>query len=183
MGDEGEYDVLVASLNGDVHAVTQMLAKDKSLIFMRGGGNATPLHGAAFNGHAGLAEILLQNGADPQAMTYSQETAAHWAAALGRRSVLELLITYGIDLSSRDALSQHTALDKAEENGHADVIALLKDSSKIAKLQSRGTDGTVVTPGKQSGWQTMCGICGRMGCIPMRPLRTIVEPSLTPPAS
>jgi len=131
-------DILKAALNGDETAVRGMLAHDPNLMHVRGGGNSTPLHGAAFKGHTGVVKVLLEAGADVSAKTNNQETPAHWAAAMGRRNALELLIEYGADLDAKDIVIQMTPLDKAKDNNHADVVALLESQSALKALQDRG---------------------------------------------
>jgi len=141
-GDKYLPDILIASLNGDERAVQELLARDSSLVNTRGGGNATPLHGAAFNGHVEVVKILLQNGGDVRAMTNNMETPAHWAAALGRKAVMEVLVAHGAELDAKDGAMKHTPLEKAKANNHIEVVSLLEDKQKIAELK-----GTSITNG------------------------------------
>ena len=208
---DGDYslDILTASLNGDERVVKDLLVRDISLVNTRGGGNATPLHGAAFNGHVKVVKVLLENGGDVRplppppplhhyfttsfspppaptypshhhpnyrgqtnpripihphthasstfppcppsalvlidwsrclaelmsqycrhplqkvrAMTNNMETPAHWAAALGRKAVMEMLIAYGAELEAQDGAMRHTPLEKAKANNHIEVNPL-----------------------------------------------------------
>jgi ankyrin repeat protein len=57
--------------------------------------NFTPLHWAAFTGHAGAAELLLKAGADVNAMDLVGDSALHTAAQRGKWKVVEVLLKYG----------------------------------------------------------------------------------------
>lgn len=77
--------------------------------FLRDGGGRTPETAAA---------VL-----DPDHMT---EYALIYAAAHGRREVVELLLTTGPDLSVTEPVFHGTALGAARYHGRADIVALLE---------------------------------------------------------
>ncbi|KAL4885900.1 ankyrin repeat-containing domain protein [Aspergillus karnatakaensis] len=52
----------------------------------------TPLHCASSRGHAEMAEFLLENGADGNAITRDGSTALHLATEYGQRKVMKLLL-------------------------------------------------------------------------------------------
>lgn len=54
----------------------------------------TPLHLAAFRGHAGISLELLRHGADPGAVTHDNSTAAALAAAMGHEDTAEMLLAH-----------------------------------------------------------------------------------------
>ncbi len=54
--------------------------------------DTTPLHQAAYKGHAVVVEALLAKGAKVNAKTNSGETALHEAAENGHTAVVQLLI-------------------------------------------------------------------------------------------
>lgn len=60
-------------------------------------GSFTALHRAAYVGHTGLAALLLQHGADPNAPTKSGQTALHVAVLVDRPAVVEQLLEHGAD--------------------------------------------------------------------------------------
>lgn len=62
----------------------------------------TPLHYAAQGGMESLVEILLSNGADPNAVNSEDRTPLHFAAAYGHAKVAGQLIEYGADLDRMD---------------------------------------------------------------------------------
>jgi len=67
-----------AIIKGDVEEVKQYLTLGED-VNLRGLGNMTPLHRAAQNGGKEMVELLIENGADVNAMTDSGETPLDWA--------------------------------------------------------------------------------------------------------
>jgi ankyrin repeat protein len=61
----------------------------------------TPLSWAAFVGEVGIAELLIQSGADVNATNRDRGTALHGAAFFGKVEVAELLIGKGADTNAR----------------------------------------------------------------------------------
>ena len=51
----------------------------------------TPLHNAAYNGHVGVAEILIDAGADAEATSYDGQTPYTCAVKKGHKAVMALL--------------------------------------------------------------------------------------------
>jgi ankyrin repeat protein len=86
----------------------------------------TPLHLAAFFGHADAVELLLGAGADVQAVSKNslRNTPLHAAIAGGHAAVALLLIERGADVRIADA-GGHTPLHIAAENGSAPVVRAL----------------------------------------------------------
>ena len=73
-----------AIIKGDLEEVKQCLILGSD-VNLRGLGNMTPLHRASQNGHEEMVELLIENGADVNAMTDSGETPLDWA--INRRHV------------------------------------------------------------------------------------------------
>jgi hypothetical protein len=69
----------------------------------------------------------LSNGVPPDARDDTGETALMWAAAMGNREIVKLLLLHGADPSLRNRFGQ-TALDIAQASGRADVAALLRNA-------------------------------------------------------
>lgn len=92
---------------------------------MSGGSGYTPLHYASREGHVECVKLLLESGADPNAMTKAGgSTPLMRAAYMGRLDTVKLLIQHGAITSLQDMDGQ-TALDKALRNNHKDVASLL----------------------------------------------------------
>ena len=86
----------------------------------------TLLHLAIRYGHADIATLLINKGADVNAMdehTYTK-TPLHWAAMKGHTAVAELLIARGADVNAHGTYG-HTPMQYAAGRGHLDVVELL----------------------------------------------------------
>jgi ankyrin repeat protein len=85
----------------------------------------TPLHLAAVKGNSEGAQLLLENGAEVDAVaTVAGCRSLHYAASLGHLDLCELLIRYGAETDAQ-TVSLETPLHLAIAGGHADVVALL----------------------------------------------------------
>lgn len=72
-----------------------------------------PLHYAARNGHYHMCELLLDNGAEVNAITGSvRATALHRAATQGHGEVVNVLLNHGADVNRKD-VDGRTALHRA----------------------------------------------------------------------
>lgn len=89
-------------------------------------GRATPLHFAAANGHAEVAELLLDEGAEVNAAGAGLVAPLHLAASHGWPSVARLLLERGALVGALDARGK-TALWHASMGGHTKVALLLRD--------------------------------------------------------
>ncbi|MHB2025508.1 MAG: ankyrin repeat domain-containing protein [Elusimicrobiota bacterium] len=76
------------------------------------------------SGNVQAAQILLSQGADPNAAGFEGNTALMDAAGEGNVSLVRLLAAHGADVN-RQGPSGETALVLAAENGYADVTGLL----------------------------------------------------------
>lgn len=92
----------------------------------------TPLHLAAFFGHLDCARLLLDAGANVNAVSVNslRNTPLHAAAAAKYTDVALLLIERGVDGDPTDA-GGYTALQIAEQNGLAEVASALRGRRQI----------------------------------------------------
>ena len=84
-----------------------------------------PLHSAAAGGHNAIAELLLDNGADPNLRQEAGYVAIHSAALNGNSELVELLLERGADVST-EGPDGSRAIDFARKGGHAEVVGLLE---------------------------------------------------------
>ncbi len=102
-------DIFTAAQNGDLKALKDILAArpdDAKLTDLDG---RTPLHWAAWEGHAEACAVLL-----------------HFAAAHGHKDVVAFLLDKGVDINATDKFGQ-TPLHRAAAHGCKDVVAFLLD--------------------------------------------------------
>jgi ankyrin repeat protein len=139
--DSVAVELRSAVRSGDVEAVRRLLQNDPTLanarLVGRGGGTGTPLHlvtdwpGYFPNGPQ-TARLLLEAGADPDALTTSRdaetgpgsETPLHYVASSDDVDVAEALIDGGADIEVPDG-SIGTPLDNAVGYGCWHVARLL----------------------------------------------------------
>jgi ankyrin repeat protein len=116
--------LMKAALNGHSDAMQRLLAAGAD-VDAKDKGGYTGLMLAASNNHADSVAMLLDRGAMIDAQELTQGfTALTWAAQCGHRETVELLIARGADKTLPD-FEGKTAAERAAEQGHADLQALL----------------------------------------------------------
>jgi cytohesin len=100
----------------------------------------TPLHRAAYRGHADVARLLLEHGADANAKSKDSffPTPLHLAAAVGHVDVTKLLLEHGADANAKNKYG-YTPLHFAANKGHAEVARLLLEYG--ANVNAKEKDG------------------------------------------
>ena len=121
-------DLLLACENNRVVEVTQLLQKplDPNA---RGDIDIEPppLLLAADRGHLKVIQLLLEAGADTNAIDENLATASMAASHNGHLEVVRLLLEAGADTNATDySHSEATALMAAAHNGHLEVVRLLR---------------------------------------------------------
>jgi len=84
-----------------------------------------PLHSAVAHQHLAIAEMLLQHGAQVNAVQSDEFTPLLAAAQNGQLAMVQLLLRHGADATMRKDGGQ-TALDLAREFGHPNVVIMLE---------------------------------------------------------
>jgi ankyrin repeat protein len=113
----GELDVLRELLDGTDPPGIEATDKDED----------TALHYAAHYGQGGVVALLLDRGANINAMNRRDNTPLCLAAKAGRREVVQLLLERGA--------SKWTAADKAEEAGQEEIAAFIGVSGQAPRLK------------------------------------------------
>ena len=130
-----------AAALGDTTEVEAILAHDREAVQTRSSDGWTPLHLAAFMGHAAVARILLDHGADLEAVSTNSIANRPLHAALAGKAVtevIELLIARGADVNARAELDL-TPLHLAAARGNMPMTRRLLDLN--ADPGARMTDG------------------------------------------
>lgn len=111
----------------------------------RGTEKGTPLHAAANGGYTGVLKLLLEHGAETDAVNSEGLTALHSAAGGGHAPAVQLLLAAGSDPAAV-AASGATPIDRAragrkealefhiKDRDHQKVVWLLENPTK-AKIQ------------------------------------------------
>ena len=137
--------LMKAALNGHKDAVLHLLDAGAAVDAADKGGY-TGLMLAASNNHVEIVKLLIDRGAMIDAKENTQGfTALIWAAQRGHREAVELLLARGADRTLPD-FEGKTAADRAAEEGHAQVRALLAEQMPVATAANTGqmTQGTAI---------------------------------------
>ena len=94
-------ELCTAAKTGNTEAVRKHLTAGADVNARDSKFGVTPLSWAAFVGEVGIAELLIQSGADVNATNRDRGTALHGAAFFGKVEVAELLIGKGADTNAR----------------------------------------------------------------------------------
>jgi len=94
----------------------------------------TALHRAAISGYKDIAELLLANGASPDARDSFVNSALHYAAEKGNKEIFELLVAAGADVNAENTYGE-TPLRYAAYADNKDIVKLLlQKGATIANL-------------------------------------------------
>ncbi|XP_066271554.1 ankyrin repeat domain-containing protein 66-like [Branchiostoma lanceolatum] len=96
----------------------------------------TPLHWAAYKGHGESVRLLLDSGAKPYMRTRTGWTAAHFAAELGRLSILRVLHSMNAPIDKKDQFGD-TPLRLAEIYGHKECVTFLQNATQEVAEKNR----------------------------------------------
>jgi ankyrin repeat protein len=132
-----ELSIFEAAATGDTERVRELLHDDPSLANAFGDDGFHPLGLAAFFGHVDTARVLLEHGADVNALSrneHVQTAAIHAAAASNeegtdestRYELVRLALDHGADPNLRQG-GGFRAIDAARQNGDARVEQLLRE--------------------------------------------------------
>lgn len=100
-----------------------------------------PLHVASEFGEMGAVRVLLDAGADVNALGRSEETPLHRAAAEGHVNIVEALIESGADVnyvSDGFVAEGEAPLHPAAKNGEPEVVKMLLDAGAEPNITTNG---------------------------------------------
>lgn len=126
-----------AAAEGRADALAQLLRARKKLGHTANGSGMTPLAAAAAGGHVECIRILMKHGgAKPNSPDHNGETPMHHAAANGHAHCVVELLLAGADDAARDKDGITPAM-VAEEEGHTDILAILKNKAIVLNAAER----------------------------------------------
>lgn len=111
-----------ALIEGDIHVVSQLVYAGADINRPNSKGVA-PLHVVAQHGHAGLAELLINHGANVHARYDDLWTPLHLAVQNGHTDIVRLLLARGAYVNGPK--EEFSPLHFAAQEGHLDVAKLL----------------------------------------------------------
>ncbi len=140
-----KWPLMVDALNsGNVDAVKQLIEEGVNVNLLRDG--VTPLMIAASKGHTAVAEVIIQAGVNINERSDDGGTALHMAASdQTDTAVVELLLQSGIDIEAKNRFRK-TALQKAEERGHHDIVLVIKKHQERLLADAREWRDFLNTP-------------------------------------
>jgi ankyrin repeat protein len=115
----------LASFFGHLQAVNLLLGRGAPVnVASRNDMNVMPLHSAVAGRHLAVAKVLLEHGADPNAVSHAGWTPIHGAADHGDMALLRVLLAHGAQPDPRndDGL---TPADLAQSKAHVEAVELL----------------------------------------------------------
>ena len=102
----------------------------------------TPLHFAAIYGHTGIAQYLLENGADTKAQDISGGTPLHEACRYGNTEIARLLISGGANVNAQDSLGKSPLLLLIPQEKQPEIYGLLLSNG--ANVNQKDTFGDTI---------------------------------------
>jgi uncharacterized protein len=157
-----KLDLFMACALGLRERARELLETDRALANARGGHGIHVLNHAA---DAAIVRLLLDHGADPNAVIYAPWgwTPVHEAAAAGRPEIMAALVAGG---GSVGAAEGTTPLHAAARNGHRDVVEWLLLHGANAHARGHGAPWqgkTALAVAGEYGHETITVLIDRHG--------------------
>lgn len=115
-----------AGINENMIKAARFRGSNKEIVSKIDQSGRTPLHYAAGQGNAKIAELLLAQKAPVDAQDSHGMTPLHLAAMSGNAPIVKMLLKHHADMSITDG-SGSTAAKYAEENGNGEIASLLRE--------------------------------------------------------
>jgi ankyrin repeat protein len=145
LGLHPKLDVFSLCIAGQEADALAEIDCNPALLEAHSGDGWTPLHLAAFFGHAGLANALLDRGAavDSRSTNPMKNTPLHAASAGGRLALVQLFLKRGANPNATQE-GGWTALHGAAQSGHREMVEALlaggADANSRASNQQTALD-------------------------------------------
>ncbi|KAJ3117995.1 ornithine decarboxylase antizyme with +1 programmed ribosomal shift Spa1 [Phlyctochytrium bullatum] len=113
-----------------------LLTQEKEKVIPGWTGTHTPVHVAAFHGHAVVCQVFLEAGANVQCKSSQGDTPLIAAAGGGQLITAQLLVEKGAEIEGRNQW-KNTPLILAAKYGHLNVVQYLYLVGKGAEIEGR----------------------------------------------
>lgn len=123
--DEGLSPLHQAALMGRTEIVAALVAHPSCDVNIENHRGSTPLHKAASKGFPAIVRLLLDHGANVDAIDSSERTPLHWACFYGHTEVARVLLLFGpsIEITDKTGL---TASDLASQRGNFQIQSCIE---------------------------------------------------------
>ena len=135
---------------GDMDTVKSLLCHDTT-VCDRGTGGVTGLHLASQSGRTHVASLLIDLGAEVNAVNSSQQTPLHLACMGRQLEIVALLVERGADVVTQDSTGQ-TALHVACERGEVEMATLLLQHNAVIHTHNKAGHTPFVVACLQGHW-------------------------------
>lgn len=139
------YSAICAAQQGYFDALKILVAKDRSVIGLKGWKGQTPLIAAAINGNADIVRYLIDQNVNLEVTDDYQHTALITAAYHNRTEVLKILVDNDANIKAQTSYG-HNAVYLAAHYGYLDALKMLvaKDRSVIDLKDSDGRTPLII---------------------------------------
>jgi len=131
----GDLDVFEAAALGDLARLRTLLANDRDLVKAQSSDGFIPLHLACFFGQSEAAKILVQQGADVNAVSPSRIAVIHSAAASRNAVIVKLVLQAGANPNLQQQ-GGYTALHEAAMHNSVERAQVLLDAGADRTIRS-----------------------------------------------
>jgi hypothetical protein len=135
---QGKYNAVplyYAARLGFRDLAEHLIAKHPEHLNARCGDEVTPMHAAAYAGHANIMSLLTEHGAD---VNSQGDTPLHRASENGKLEAGQFLLDRGADINAQGYFDD-TALIRAATKGHIEFVRMLLERGALINV--RGEKG------------------------------------------